>query len=247
VYQDMSGMIALVTGGGEGIGKAVAKQLALEGAHVVAHSQDSRSGEAVVEEIRALGGTARYETANLANVADVRSLAINAGPVDVLVNAANYCHPASTVETSLEVFTTQMAVNVRAPFLLVQELAPRMAMQGNGVIVNLTSFTATSAGRGRGVFGAAKAALELLTRTWADEFGVEGVRVNAVAAGPTQIDNPAVSGPIDDPLASAVVIGRAAAPDEIAHVVVFLCSAGASYINGAVVPVHGGLRALSAL
>jgi NAD(P)-dependent dehydrogenase (short-subunit alcohol dehydrogenase family) len=117
-----------------------------------------------------------------------------------------------------------------------------MAARGGGSVVNVSTFGASVAGAGGGIYGASKAALELLTLVWADEFGPQGVRVNAVAAGPTRTPGTAVYGEMAEGLGRAFALGRLA--EAIAEPVVFLASPAASYVNGAVLQVHGGLKAV---
>jgi NAD(P)-dependent dehydrogenase (short-subunit alcohol dehydrogenase family) len=222
------------------------------GAEIVVHGRDSARGADAVRAIGASGGKARFIPADLMNVDEVRRLARDAGPVDILINNAAWHGSGATVETDEATFDAHVSINLRAPFFLVQDLAPGMASRGSGVIVNVSTFTASVAGRGCGVYGASKAGLELLTLIWADEFGPLGVRVNAVAAGPMRsdghirADGVTTRVAVAERLGRAMSLGRMAEAVEIANVVVFLCSADASYINGAVLQAHGGLKAVGA-
>lgn len=121
-----------------------------------------------------------------------------------------------------------------------------MAARGHGAVVNISTVIASIPGAGAGVYGASKAALELFTKVWADEFGKSGVRVNAVSPGPTATPGTTVIPGFVDAMAGTRALGRVAQPEEIAAVVAFLAGPTASYINGAVVPVDGGDVALSA-
>src|SRR5882757_11271941 len=199
----LTGSTALITGATAGIGRAVARQLAERGAEVVS-------------EIEAAGGRARFLTADLHDADDVRRLAADAGPVDILVNNAGIYRFGTTAETDDAFFTEQIDVNLRAPFLLVQALAPGMVTRGRGTIVNVSTLAATVPARTGGIYGASKAALELLTRVWADEFGPAGVRVNAVAPGPTYTPGTEDYGPMIEALGRTTALGRPATPDEIA-------------------------------
>jgi NAD(P)-dependent dehydrogenase (short-subunit alcohol dehydrogenase family) len=244
---ELSGSTALVTGATAGIGHAVALQLAGMGAEVVVHGRDPQRGADIVDEITAKGGQARFVAADLADPDDVRRLAAEAGDVDLLINNAGIYQFSSTPDTTPEMFDTHMAINTRAPLLLVGALAPGMASRGHGAIVNISTVAATTPARGGGVYGASKAALELLTRVWADEFGPQGVRVNAVSSGPVRTPGTTVMG--EDALqalARTTIVGRPAEPDEIAEAVAFLASPRAGYITGAIVDVHGGQLALNA-
>lgn len=184
----LAGRRALVTGATAGIGRAIARQLATLGAEVVVHGRDAGRGRAVVDEIAAAGGRARFAEADLEDAGSVAGLAGQAGDVDILVNSAGIYAFSTTAATDVAEFDRQFAVNTRAPFLLVAAVAPRMAEHGGGVIVNVTSTAATSPAPVGGAYGASKAALELLTRSWATEFAAQGIRVNAVSPGPTRTD-----------------------------------------------------------
>ncbi len=132
------------------------------------------------------------------------------------------------------------AVNVKAPFLLVGQLAPEMAKRGHGAIVNVSTMVAEFGMPGMALYGSSKAALELLTKSWAAEYGPSGVRVNAVSPGPTRTDGTAEMGEALDQLASAAPAGRPARPEEIASAIVYLASDEASFVQGVVLPVDGG-------
>ncbi|WIV54781.1 SDR family NAD(P)-dependent oxidoreductase [Amycolatopsis nalaikhensis] len=241
---DFSGRTALVTGATSGIGRATAVALAERGAAVVVHGRDPRRAAETVALIEEKGGTARFEAADLADPAEVTRLAARAGSVDVLVNNAGIFRFASTADTDQATFGAHLDVNLRAPFLLVQALAPAMVARGRGAVVNLSSGAAATPGFGTGVYGASKAALESLTRVWAAEFGPAGVRVNAVAAGPTRTEGTAVHGEAFEAAAQSVALRRLADADEIAEAVVFLASDAAGYVNGATLSAMGGLPAL---
>lgn len=247
--QDFAGRTALVTGGNSGIGRAVAGQLARRGAHVVISGRDVARGSRAVDEIRADGGTADFVQADLADLASVRSLAkqaidLGGGRVDVLINNAGIFPFGPTAEVADSDFDAVYAVNVRAPFYLVAELAPLMAARGSGAIVNVTTMVAYVGMAGMAAYGSSKAAVELLTRAWAAEFGPAGVRVNAVSPGPTRTEGTAVMGENLDHLAGTTPLQRVGTPDEVAAGIVFLASDAASLIHGATLPVDGGRLAV---
>ncbi|MET0132934.1 MAG: SDR family oxidoreductase [Kibdelosporangium sp.] len=235
------GRSALVTGATAGIGRAVALHLAARGIDVVAHGRDPERGAQLVKEITEEGGTARFVTADLASTEEVLALAKEAGAVDILVNNAGIYAFTSTPGTTAGSFDRQFAVNTRAPFLLVGALAPGMAARGDGAIVNITSTAATSPAPIGSAYGASKAAVELLTRSWATEFGPRGVRVNGVSPGPVRTaGTTAMLGDNVEMLGRANLRERIGEPDEIARVVQFLVDAGSSYINGTVIVANGG-------
>ncbi len=241
----LRGTTALVTGATSGIGRAVAHRLAESGAEVVVHGRNAERGGEVVLEIERSGGKAHFVAADLTDSDDIRRLAREAGPVDVLVNNAGVYQFGTTVDTDVAVLDDHIGINLRAPYLLVQQLVPGMMGRGGGAVVNISTVAAGVPARGGGIYGASKAGLELLTRVWADEFGRSGVRVNAVQAGPTKTPGSAALPGLTGVLGQLTTIGRAASPDEIAEVVVFLASPSASYINGAILQATGGQVALA--
>jgi NAD(P)-dependent dehydrogenase (short-subunit alcohol dehydrogenase family) len=243
--KSFSGATALVTGATSGIGRVVAGKLAERGAHVIITGRNPERGEQAVKEIRAAGGTADFVATELADLTSVRALAkqavtLGGGHVDVLINNAGQFPFGPTADTSETDFDAVYAINVRAPFYLVAELAPAMAARGHGAIVNVTTMVAKFGQAGMALYGSSKAALELLTKSWAAEFGPSGVRVNAVSPGPTRTEG--TSGMADglDRLASAAPANRVGTPDEIAEGILFLASDAASLIHGVVLPVDGG-------
>ncbi|MFF7680898.1 SDR family NAD(P)-dependent oxidoreductase [Actinacidiphila glaucinigra] len=243
--QEFSGSTALVTGGTAGIGRGVALRLAALGADVVVHGRDPERGAEVVAEAAAAGGRARFVAADLSDPGDVLRLAAAAGSVDVLVNNAGVYRFAAAADSTAEMFDLHMAVNARAPMLLVGALAPGMAERGRGAVVNLSTLAASIPARGAAVYGASKAALEIMTRVWADEFGARGVRVNAVASGPVRTPGTVEMG--EDTLAAvahSTVLQRVGELDEIVEAVVFLASERAGYVTGTVLGAYGGQRAI---
>jgi NAD(P)-dependent dehydrogenase (short-subunit alcohol dehydrogenase family) len=242
----LSGKTALVTGATAGIGYAIAVQLAAEGAEVIVHGRNAERGAKTVQDIENAGGTARFIAADVSNADDVRRLADEAGAVDILINNAGIYRFAPTFETTDADFDDHINANLRAPYLLVQKLVPGMVERGNGSVVNVTTVAATVPALGAGIYGASKAALELLTKLWADEFGASGVRVNAAAPGPTETPGTAAfESELIEGLGRLTALGRTAQADEIASAVTFLVSPGASYVNGTVLTVGGGSKALN--
>src|SRR5262245_10686599 len=160
----LSGSIALVTGATAGIGRAIALQLAASGAEVVVHGRSAERGADLVREIENSGGKARFVAADLGDADDVRRLAAAAGAVDILINNAGVYKFAATAASDDAFFDEHINVNLRAPYILMQQLAPDMAERGRGVVVNLSTVAAGTPARSAGIYGASKAGLELLTR-----------------------------------------------------------------------------------
>jgi NAD(P)-dependent dehydrogenase (short-subunit alcohol dehydrogenase family) len=240
---NLEGQRALVTGATSGIGRAIAAQLARDGAEVLVHGRDAGRGAETVAEITAAGGNASFVAADLADADDVRWLASEAGDVDILINNAGIALFGPTADFDVAAFDKMFASNVRAPFLLVGALAPGMAARGHGSIVSLSSMAGGVGLVGGAAYGATKASLEAMTRAWATEYSASGVRVNAIAPGPVYTPSP--SGPErTKALGETTPMNRASQPEEIAEVVAFLASPRASYITGTTVAADGGRRAV---
>jgi NAD(P)-dependent dehydrogenase (short-subunit alcohol dehydrogenase family) len=234
----------LVTGGTSGIGEATARAYAAAGADVVVSGRDDRRGRQIVDSLVKDGARARFVRADLERLEDVQRLAQEVEHVDVLVNNAGVFPFGATHEVDGELFDATVAVNVRAPFVLTGAVAPRMAANGGGAIVNITTMVASFGAPGMALYGSTKAALELLTKAWAAEYGPQGVRVNAVAPGPTRTPGTEPMGEGLDQLAATLPLGRPATAEEIANAALFLGSEEASYVNGAVLAVDGGRTAV---
>ena len=239
----LGGQRALVTGATSGIGRAVAVQLARDGAEVLVHGRDAARGADTVEEITASGGKASFVAADLGDAPDVQRLASEVGDVDILINNAGLAVFAPNGELDVDTFDKMFASNVRAPFFLVAALAPGMAARGHGSIISVSSMSGEIGMVGGAAYGATKASLAAMTRAWAAEFSPSGVRVNAIAPGPVYTPSP--TGPeLIKALGETTPMHRASQPEEIAEVVAFLASPRASYITGATVAVDGGRTAI---
>jgi NAD(P)-dependent dehydrogenase (short-subunit alcohol dehydrogenase family) len=240
---------ALITGGTSGIGRAVANQLARLGIHVLVVGRSKERGQKTVEQIRASGGRADFISSDLRDAATVRAVAKQAlqlanGHVDILINNAGIFPFGPTHEMSEESFDGVYAVNVKAPYFLVAELAPLMAQRGKGAIVNVSTMVADYGAPGMSLYGSSKAAINLLTKSWAAEYGPKGVRVNAVSPGPTRTEGTEAMGEGLEQLAAQAPAGRPATADEIAEAIVFLATDRSSFIHGAKLAVDGGRTAI---
>jgi NAD(P)-dependent dehydrogenase (short-subunit alcohol dehydrogenase family) len=234
--------VALVTGATSGIGRAVALKLASDGFEVIVHGRDTERGAATVRAIEEVGGRARFVAADVTDADDVTRLAKEAGDVDVLINNAGFSWFGPTADLDTATFDALFASNVRSAYQLVAAIAPGMASRGHGSIVSLDSMSGHVGLAGGAAYGATKAGLTALSRSWAAEFSPAGVRVNTVAPGPVYTNG--ASPDRIEQLGNTTLLGRAAQVEEIAEVIAFVASDKASYITGAVIPVDGGRTAI---
>ncbi len=186
---------------------------------------------------------------DLRDAASAREVATKAielgnGNVDILINNAGIYPFGPTHEMSEEQFDRVYSLNVKAPYFLVSALAPLMAERGKGAIVNVSTMVADYGAPGMSLYGSSKAAINLLTKTWAAEYGPSGVRVNVVVPGPTRTEGTEAMGEGIDQLAAQAPARRAATADEIAEAIVFLATDRASFIYGAKLAVDGGRTAI---
>src|SRR5712692_2922026 len=241
--------MALITGGTSGIGRAAANTLAQLGIHVIVVGRNAERGEQTVAEIRAAGGKADFISSDLRDASSAREVAKRAvelgnGHVDILINNAGIFPFGPTNKTTEEEFDRVYSLNVKAPYFLVAELAPLMARRGKGAIVNVSTMVADYGVSGMSLYGSSKAAINLLTKAWAAEYGPSGVRVNAVSPGPTRTEGTDAMGEALDQLAAQAPAGRPATADEIAEAIVFLATDRSSFIQGAKLAVDGGRTAI---
>src|SRR6266487_6674517 len=239
----------LITGGTSGIGRAAANKLAQLGIHVIAVGRNPERGEKTVREIRAAGGEADVISSDLRDASNAREVARRAvelgrGHVDILINSAGVFPFGPTHETTEEVFDSVYALNVKAPYFLVAELAPLMAKRGKGAIVNVSTMAADYGAPGMSLYGSSKAAINLLTKVWAAEYGPSGVRINAVSPGPTRTEGTDAMGEGLERLAAEAPAHRPGTADEIAEAIMFLATDRASFIHGAKLAVDGGRTAV---
>ena len=240
---------ALITGGTSGIGRATANKMAQLGIHVLVVGRNLQRGEKTVAEIRAAGGKADFISSDLRDASSAREVArraveLGSGHVDILINNAGIFPFGPTDEMTEEVFENVYSLNVKVPYFLVAEVAPLMAKRGKGAIVNVSTMVADYGVSGMSLYGSSKAAINLLTKAWAAEYGLRGVRVNAVSPGPTRTEGTDAMGEALEQLAAEAPAGRPAIADEIAEAIVFLATDRSSFIHGAKLAVDGGRTAI---
>jgi 3-oxoacyl-[acyl-carrier protein] reductase len=245
----LSGKIAIVTGGSRGIGAAICRRLARDGARVVVnYSAAAAPAEAVVAEVRAAGGEAVVVKADLTDPAGAKALldgaaaAFGGARPDILVANAGAYDARPIDQIDLAHYQKLFDLNVRGPVLVAAEMARRM--NDNGRIVCISSAAARQAAAGAGVYAASKAAVEALVRCWAVDLGPRGITVNAVAPGTTGTE--AVNANFPDAAKQAVIaktsLARLGRPNDIADVVAFLCSDDARWVTGTHVDATGGVH-----
>ncbi len=235
--------VAIVTGGGRGIGRAIARRFAAEGARVVIAQRDVQSGEATCAEIAAAGGEARFVPTDVTHRADVEAMVAETlrayGTADVLVNnAARTGENGPFLEVSPELWEEVIATNLTGVFLCAQAAGRVMARAGGGSIINISSTNGLVAQPRCCAYGAAKGGVEILTRSMAVDLAPYGIRVNVIAPGPIQSRAPDDVPPHPT---EATLLGRAGLPAEVAAVAAFLASEESSFITGERIAVDGGL------
>src|SRR6201995_391859 len=241
---DLKGKTAMVTGSTSGIGRPVA--VAARGAHVLVVGRNEQRAKDVVAEIEGSGGSATFQLTTLSDLESARDLVewateAGGGHVDILINNAGVALLGPSSAATEAEFDETFALNVKVPFFLVASLAPAMAERGWGSIVNVSTMVASFGQGGMALYGASRAALELLTKAWSAEYGACGVRVNAVAPGPTRTRMMEdVPDEMVIQLAALAPAGRVAEPAELAAAIVFLASDDASFVHGVTLAVDGG-------
>jgi meso-butanediol dehydrogenase / (S,S)-butanediol dehydrogenase / diacetyl reductase len=243
-------VVALVTGGASGIGRAIAELFAEEGARVVIGDRQDEQGEDVVASIRAGGGEASYRHVDLSAAAGARQVIAttlaNHGRLDVVVNNAAVSSPDGILDVTEEQWAQTLSVDLQAPFFLTQAALPSMLERRHGIFVNIASVNALL-GLGNVAYSAAKAGLVNLTQNLATRHGPDGIRANAICPGTvrTPIWQATLqrSPEVFDRLAAWYPLRRVGEPRDIARAALFLASEESSWISGAVLPVDGGLTA----
>jgi len=208
--------------------------------------RDEQRAKDVVAEIEGSGGSATFKLTTLGDLESARELVkwateAGGGHVDILINNAGVAFAGPSSAATEAEFDASFALNVKVPFFLVAALAPAMAERGWGSIVNISTMVASFGQPGMAIYGGTRAALELMTKSWAAEFGSSGVRVNAVAPGPTRTAmSEAMGEETMSQFAALAPANRVAGPEELAAAIVFLASDDASFVHGVTLAVDGG-------
>ncbi len=247
---DLTGKTAIVTGGGRGLGKAIALGLAGAGADVVVASRKVENCEAAAKEIEALGRRALAVGCHVGRPEQIDALVEAAygafNRIDVVVNNAAMSPGTLLHESSAELFGKTYATNTLGPMLLASRCAERMREQGGGAIVNIVTTGAFRPGAGLGLYCSSKAALHALTIVMAKEWATWGVRVNEIAPGPflTDMMAPGVANPeFTKRMYDSMLIKRIADPSEIVGAALYLASDASAFATGTTVTVDGGISA----
>jgi NAD(P)-dependent dehydrogenase (short-subunit alcohol dehydrogenase family) len=245
---------AVVTGGGSGIGKAIAALFAERGAvvHVVDLNEAASAG--VVEEIRAQGGQAVGHACDVSRQADVKAMMERIGPIDILVNNAGIAHIGKADDTSEEDFDRVMSVNVKGVYNCLHAAIPQLRANGGGVIVNMASVAAWVGIKERFAYSTGKGAVMAMTLSVAKDYLQDGIRCNSISPG--RVHTPFVDGflarnypgreaEMFAQLSKTQPIGRMATPAEVASLALYLCSNEAAFITGTDYPIDGGFITLN--
>jgi NAD(P)-dependent dehydrogenase (short-subunit alcohol dehydrogenase family) len=251
-----SGKVAIVTGGGSGIGRATALLFAAEGASVTVADIAEAAAEEVVAAIEAAGGAARAQVTDVADAAAMKAMVADTvaayGGLDILHNNAAALdqnrHDQDVVTMDLDTWDRVLAVNLTGPMLGCRYAIPRMLERGGGAIVNTASAAAFYGSHSLAAYGTSKAGVVALTRYVATAYGERGIRCNAVAPGVVvaKAAQDALGGPMGERLrnySTSHLVGRLGYPEEIAASVAYLASDDAAFVTGEVLRVDGGFTA----
>jgi len=242
----LKGQVALVTGSGRGIGRAIALTLAEHGANVVVNDVVEESAEQVATEIEAIGVAAMPVVADITSEDEVKAMVAAVmdkfGQIDILVNNAGITQDNLLMRMSEEQWDVVLAVNLKGAFLCTKAVARPMVKARHGRIINIVSVVGLTGNVGQANYSSSKGGLIALTKSTAQELGSRGITCNAVAPGFIETEmTTRLSDEAREQMLERVPLGRAGQPEDVAGAVVFLAGAEASYITGQVITVDGGM------
>lgn len=243
----LRGKIALVTGFGSGLGRAIAILFAREGASVMGTSTTDAKGKETLEVIKRNGGKARFRVGDVRKTQDMKMVVeeavANFGGLEIVVNSAGVRTNGSITEISEEDWGRTVDTNLKGVFVVSRLAIPEMVRRGGGVIINISARSGITGQAGRAAYCASKGALITLTEAMAEDHAPQKIRVNCICPGPTR--TPMVDTSTPEKLAryaKRVPLGRIGEADDIARAAVYLASDEASHVTAAILPVDGGMR-----
>lgn len=243
----LKGKVALVTGFGSGLGRAIAVLFAREGAAVAGTSRDQAKGRETLEMIRSEGGRALFCAGDVRKMGEMRLVVEEAvrnfGGLDIVVNSAGVRVNGSITEISEEDWDRTIDTNLKGVFIVSRLAIPEMAKRGGGVIINIAARSGIAGQPGRAAYCASKGGVITLTEAMAMDHAPERIRVNCICPGPTR--TPMVDASTPERLAryaARVPIGRIGEPEDVARAALYLASDDASMVTAAILPVDGGMR-----
>lgn len=250
----LNNKIAVITGGGSGIGQAIAEEFASQGAHVHIIDLNEQGAKTVTENINERGGIAHYHICSVAEQQDVINIFNDIGRVDILVNNAGIAHVGNLENCSAEDFDKIFQVNVKGAYNSLFAAIPLMKQQGGGVVLNLASIAALVGISDRFAYSMSKGAIHAMSLSVARDYMQYNIRSNSIS--PARVHTPFVDGFISknypgkeeemfEKLSQSQPIGRMAKPEEIAKLALFLCSDDSAFITGNDYPIDGGFIKLN--